>query len=49
MSDKTKLKISPNEIENYLGVKRFTSMMRDKKDMIGKQMALLGHLLVVKC
>ncbi|MEL0103984.1 MAG: endopeptidase La, partial [Gammaproteobacteria bacterium] len=36
MSDKTKLKISPNEIENYLGVRRFSSMMRDKKDMIGQ-------------
>ena len=54
MSDKTKLKISPNEIENYLGVKRFSSMMRDKKDMIGQANGLAwtsvgGEMLRVEC
>ena len=54
MSDKTKLKISPNELENYLGVKRFSSMMRDKKDMIGQANGLAwtsvgGEMLRVEC
>ena len=54
MSNKTKLKISPNEIENYLGVKRFSSMMRDKKDMIGQANGLAwtsvgGEMLRVEC
>ena len=54
MSDKTKLKISPNEIENYLGVKRFTSMMRDKRYMIGQANGLAwtsvgGEMLRVEC
>ncbi|MEK9906839.1 MAG: endopeptidase La [Gammaproteobacteria bacterium] len=54
MSDKTKLKISPNEIENYLGAKRFSSMMRDKKDMIGQANGLAwtsvgGEMLRVEC
>ncbi|MEK9976765.1 MAG: endopeptidase La, partial [Gammaproteobacteria bacterium] len=54
MSDKTKLKISPNEIENYLGVRRFSSMMRDKKDMIGQANGLAwtsvgGEMLRVEC
>ncbi len=54
MSDKTKLKILPNEIENYLGVKRYSSMMRDKKDMIGQANGLAwtsvgGEMLRVEC
>jgi ATP-dependent Lon protease len=36
MSNKKTLKILPTEIEDYLGVKRHTSMMCDKKDMIGQ-------------
>lgn len=54
MTNKTKLKILPNQIENYLGVKRFSSMMRDKKDMIGQANGLAwtsagGEMLRVEC
>ena len=36
MTNNTKLKVQPEDIEDYLGVRRFSSTMRDKKDMVGQ-------------
>ena len=53
--NKTKnLKILPTQIEDYLGVKRHTSMICDKKDMIGQANGLAwtsvgGEMLRVEC
>ena len=53
--NKTKnLKILPTEIEDYLGVKRHTSMICDKKDMIGQANGLAwtsvgGEMLRIEC
>jgi ATP-dependent Lon protease len=49
-----KLKILPTQIEDYLGVKRHTSMICDKKDMIGQANGLAwtsvgGEMLRVEC
>ena len=54
MSNKSKVKILPSDIEEFLGVRRFTSMMRDKKDMIGQANGLAwtsvgGEMLRVEC
>ena len=54
MSNKKTLKILPAEIEDYLGVKRHTSMMCDKKDMIGQANGLAwtsvgGEMLRIEC
>jgi ATP-dependent Lon protease len=54
MSDKKTLKILPTEIEDYLGVKRHTSMMCDKNDMIGQANGLAwtsvgGEMLRIEC
>ena len=52
---KTKnLKILPTQIEDYLGVKRHTSMICDKKDMIGQANGLAwtsvgGEMLRIEC
>ena len=48
------LKILPTEIEDYLGVKRHTSMYCDKKDMIGQANGLAwtsvgGEMLRIEC
>ena len=48
------LKILPTEIEDYLGVKRHTSMICDKRDMIGQANGLAwtsvgGEMLRVEC
>ncbi len=48
------LKILPTQIEDYLGVKRHTSMICDKKDMIGQANGLAwtsvgGEMLRVEC
>ena len=53
--NKTKnLKILPTQIEDYLGVKRHTSMICDKKDMIGQANGLAwtsvgGEMLRIEC
>ncbi len=54
MTNTTKLKIAPSQIEDYLGVKRYSSMMRDKKDMIGQANGLAwtsvgGEMLRIEC
>ena len=54
MNNKKTLKILPTEIEDYLGVKRHTSMMCDKKDMIGQANGLAwtsvgGEMLRIEC
>jgi ATP-dependent Lon protease len=52
---KTKnIKILPTQIEDYLGVKRHTSMICDKKDMIGQANGLAwtsvgGEMLRIEC
>ena len=48
------LKILPTQIEDYLGVKRHTSMVCDKKDMIGQANGLAwtsvgGEMLRIEC
>jgi ATP-dependent Lon protease len=48
------LKILPSQIEDYLGVKRHTSMICDKKDMIGQANGLAwtsvgGEMLRIEC
>ena len=53
--NKTKnLKILPSQIEDYLGVKRHTTMICDKKDMIGQANGLAwtsvgGEMLRIEC
>ena len=54
MTNKTKLKVQPEDIEDYLGVRRFSSTMRDKKDMVGQANGLAwtsvgGEMLRVEC
>ena len=54
MSDVSKQKILPNQIEDFLGVRRFSSTMRDKKDMIGQANGLAwtsvgGEMLRIEC
>ena len=54
MSDISKLKVPPNEIEDFLGVRKFSSTMRDKKDMIGQANGLAwtsvgGEMLRIEC
>ena len=54
MTDISKLKVLPNEIEDFLGVRRFSSTMRDKKDMIGQANGLAwtsvgGEMLRIEC
>ena len=54
MSDISKLKVLPNQIEDFLGVRKFSSTMRDKKDMIGQANGLAwtsvgGEMLRIEC
>ncbi len=54
MTNNTKLKVQPEDIEDYLGVRRFSSTMRDKKDMVGQANGLAwtsvgGEMLRVEC
>ncbi len=54
MTDISKLKVPPNEIEDFLGVRKFSSTMRDKKDMIGQANGLAwtsvgGEMLRIEC
>ena len=54
MSDTVKQKVLPNQIEDFLGVRRFSSTMRDKKDMIGQANGLAwtsvgGEMLRIEC
>ena len=49
MSDILKLKVLPNQIEDFLGVRRFSSTMRDKKDMIGQANGLAWTSVGEKC
>ena len=54
LNNKKNLKILPSEIEDYLGVKRHTSMICDKKDMIGQANGLAwtsvgGEMLRIEC
>ncbi len=54
MSDTKKLKIIPSDIEDFLGVKKYSSMICDKKDMIGQANGLAwtsvgGEMLRIEC
>ena len=54
MSKTTKIKIIPSEIEDFLGVKKYSSMIRDKNDMIGQANGLAwtsvgGEMLRIEC
>ncbi len=54
MSDIVKQKVLPNQIEDFLGVRRFSSTMRDKRDMIGQANGLAwtsvgGEMLRIEC
>jgi len=54
LNKKKNLKILPTQIEDYLGVKRHTSMICDKKDMIGQANGLAwtsvgGEMLRIEC
>lgn len=54
MSNKKTIKLTPSLIDDYLGVKRFSSMVCDKKDMIGQANGLAwtsvgGEMLRVEC
>ena len=54
MSEKKAIKLIPSLIEDYLGVKRFSSMVCDKKDMIGQANGLAwtsvgGEMLRIEC
>ena len=54
MTNASKLKVQPSDIENYLGVRRYSSTMRDKKDMVGQANGLAwtsvgGEMLRVEC
>jgi len=54
MSNKKVIKLIPSQIEDYLGVKRFSSMVCDKKDMVGQANGLAwtsvgGEMLRIEC
>tara|TARA_X000001036_G_scaffold207558_1_gene195160 strand:- start:479 stop:1678 length:1200 start_codon:yes stop_codon:yes gene_type:complete len=54
MNNKKTLKVIPTEIEDYLGVKKYASLMRDKNDMIGQANGLAwtsvgGEMLRIEC
>jgi len=54
MSETKTLKIMPSEIENFLGVKKYSSFVCDKKDMIGQANGLAwtsfgGEMLRIEC
>jgi ATP-dependent Lon protease len=54
MSNKKTIKLIPSQIEDYLGVKRFSSMVCDKKDMVGQANGLAwtsvgGEMLRIEC
>jgi ATP-dependent Lon protease len=54
MSNKKSIKLIPSQIEDYLGVKRFSSMVCDKKDMVGQANGLAwtsvgGEMLRIEC
>ena len=54
LNKKKNLKILPTQIEDYLGVKRHTTMICDKKDMIGQANGLAwtsvgGEMLRIEC
>ena len=54
MSNEKTIKLIPSQIEDYLGVKRFSSMVCDKKDMIGQANGLAwtsvgGEMLRIEC
>ncbi len=54
MTSNKKLKVQPEDIEDFLGVRRFSSTMRDKKDMVGQANGLAwtsvgGEMLRVEC
>lgn len=54
MSNKKTIKLTPSLIDDYLGVKRFSSMVCDKNDMIGQANGLAwtsvgGEMLRVEC
>jgi ATP-dependent Lon protease len=54
MSSKKAIKLIPSQIEDYLGVKRFSSMVCDKKDMVGQANGLAwtsvgGEMLRIEC
>jgi ATP-dependent Lon protease len=54
MSNKKAIKLIPSQIEDYLGVKRFSSMVCDKKDMVGQANGLAwtsvgGEMLRIEC
>jgi ATP-dependent Lon protease len=54
MSNKKAIKLIPSLIEDYLGVKRFSSMVCDKKDMVGQANGLAwtsvgGEMLRIEC
>jgi len=54
MTSKKNIKVTPPQIEDYLGVKRFSSMICDKKDMVGQANGLAwtsvgGEMLRIEC
>jgi ATP-dependent Lon protease len=54
MTNKKSIKLIPTQIEDYLGVKRFSSMVCDKKDMVGQANGLAwtsvgGEMLRIEC
>ena len=54
LNKRNNLKILPTQIEDYLGVKKYTSMICDKKDMIGQANGLAwtsvgGEMLRIEC
>ena len=54
MTSKKNIKVIPPQIEDYLGVKRFSSMICDKKDMVGQANGLAwtsvgGEMLRIEC
>jgi ATP-dependent Lon protease len=54
MTSKKNIKVTPSQIEDYLGVKRFSSMICDKKDMVGQANGLAwtsvgGEMLRIEC
>ena len=54
MSNKKVIKLIPSLIEDYLGVKRFSSLVCDKKDMVGQANGLAwtsvgGEMLRIEC
>jgi len=54
MSNKKAIKLIPSQIEDYLGVKRFSSLVCDKKDMVGQANGLAwtsvgGEMLRIEC